>query len=151
MTALATPLQTEYQLTASSLNSSCIVWRCALGHCPVVGGNWLQSSVVHRVWHGAAKWSDSLPYSKYLLPCTISHFTSTKAVPDHHITSTMLDRLRQALLQHLFTCSASHKCFYFLFYLFAQKENTIVYRRYIFHKERENCAGEVRNPWGAYH
>ena len=70
MTALATPLQTEYQLTASSLNSSCIVWRCALGHCPVVGGNWLQSSAVHRVWHGVAKWSDSLPYSKSLLPCT---------------------------------------------------------------------------------
>ena len=52
------PLQTEYQLTASSLISSCIVWRCALGHCPVVGGNWLQSSAVHRVWHGVAKWSD---------------------------------------------------------------------------------------------
>src|SRR4029434_8122390 len=37
----------------------------------------------------------------------ISHFTSTKAAPDHHITSTMLDRWRQ----HLFTYSASHKCF----------------------------------------
>src|SRR4029434_2844608 len=41
----------------------------------------------------------------------ISHFTSTKAAPDHHITSTMLDRWRQALFQHLFTYSASHKCF----------------------------------------
>ena len=40
----------------------------------------------------------------------ISHFTSSKAGPDHHITSTMLDRRRQAFLQHLFTCSASHKC-----------------------------------------
>ena len=69
VTALATPLQTEYQPTASSLNSSCIVWRCALGHWPVVGGNWLQSSAIHRVWHGVAKWSDSLPYSKSPLPC----------------------------------------------------------------------------------
>ena len=51
-------------------SSSCIVWRHALGHCPVVGGNWLQSSAVHRVWHGVAKWSDSLPYSKSLLPPT---------------------------------------------------------------------------------
>ena len=37
VTALATPLQTEYQLPASSLNSSCTIWRCALGRCPVVG------------------------------------------------------------------------------------------------------------------
>ena len=68
MTVLATPLQTEYQRTASSLNSYCIVWRCALGHCSVVGGNWLQSNAVHRVWHGVAKWSDSLPYSKFKSP-----------------------------------------------------------------------------------
>src|SRR4029434_2490129 len=46
-----TPLQTAYRLPASSLNSSCIIWRCALGHCPVVGGNLLQSSAVHRIWH----------------------------------------------------------------------------------------------------
>ena len=70
VTAVATPLQTEYQLTASSLNSSFIVWRCALGHCPVVGGTWLQSSAVHRVWHGVPKWSVSLSYSKSPLPCT---------------------------------------------------------------------------------
>lgn len=37
VTALATPLQIEYQLPASSLNSSCTIWRCALGHSPVVG------------------------------------------------------------------------------------------------------------------
>ena len=36
-------------------DGSCIVWSCALGHCPVVGGNWLQLSTVHRVWHGVAK------------------------------------------------------------------------------------------------
>ena len=41
-----------------------------MGHCPVVGGNWLQVSAVHRVWHGIAKWSDSLPFSRSLLPCT---------------------------------------------------------------------------------
>ena len=35
---------------------------------------------------------------------------SLKAAPDHHITSTMLGRWRQALLQHLVTCSVSHKC-----------------------------------------
>ena len=43
---------------------------CALGHCPVVGGNWLQSSAVHRVWHGVARWINSLPYSKSLLRYT---------------------------------------------------------------------------------
>ena len=37
VTALSTPLKIEYQLPASSLNSSCTIWRCALGHCPVVG------------------------------------------------------------------------------------------------------------------
>lgn len=37
----------------------------------------------------------------------ISHFT-TKAPPDHHIASTILDRWRQALLPHLFIFSESH-------------------------------------------
>ena len=73
MTALATPLQTKYQLTASSLNSSCIVWRCALGPCPVVGGNWLQSSAVHRVWHDIAKWSDCNNLSLSVLFLFIYH------------------------------------------------------------------------------
>ena len=43
-------------------------------------------------------------------PVQISHFTTTKAPPDHHIASTMLDRWRQALFQHLFNVSASHEC-----------------------------------------
>ena len=35
-------------------------------------------------------------------PVQISHLTTTKAPPDHHIASTMLDRWHQPLLQHLF-------------------------------------------------
>lgn len=38
------------QLTASSLNSSYIVWSCASGHYPVVGGYWLSLNAIHRVW-----------------------------------------------------------------------------------------------------
>ena len=48
-----------------------------------------------------------LQYQFY--PVQISHFTTTKAPPDH-IASTMLDRWCQALLQHLFILSASNKC-----------------------------------------
>ena len=72
MTALATPLQTEYQLIASSLNSSCIDGSYSWGHCLVVGGNWLQSSAVHRVQRGVAKLSDKilLPAPKYLQSIT---------------------------------------------------------------------------------
>ena len=67
-------------MTASSLNNYCIVWSCSLGHCPVVGGNWLQLSAAHRVWHGVAKWSENLPSSRSLLPCTnlpLYHHQST--------------------------------------------------------------------------
>ena len=35
-------------------------------------------------------------------PVQISHSTTTKAPPDHHIASTMLGRWHQALLKHLF-------------------------------------------------
>ena len=93
----------------TSLKSYCKVWRCALGHCPVVGGNCVQSSAVHRVWHGVAKWSDStlfkIPFTLYkasILPAPKQPQTITL---HHHAW-----RWRQALLQHLFTCSASHKC-----------------------------------------
>ena len=96
MTELATPLQTANQLPASSLNSSCITWRCALGH-------WLQSSAVHRVWHGVAKWSDSLPYLKSLLPCTnlplYQHQSSTRPSHDLHHAGQVVS----GLFQHLFT------------------------------------------------
>ena len=73
---------------------------------PVVGGNWLQSGYGMVLQNGAIAFLIQNPF--YLVQ--ISHFTSTKAAPDHHLTSTMLDRWCQALLQHLFTCSASHKC-----------------------------------------
>lgn len=42
-------------------------------------------------------------------PVQISHFNTTKSPPDHRISSTMLDRWCQALLQHLFHCSGSKK------------------------------------------
>lgn len=85
--ALATLLQIAYQLPASSLNISYIIWRCALGHCPVVGGNWLQSSALHRIWHGVAKWSDGLPYLKSLLPCTNLplHQHQSSPRPSHYL------------------------------------------------------------------
>ncbi|MBN3294970.1 RINI inhibitor, partial [Amia calva] len=63
-----------------------------------------------RVWHGVAKWSDSLPSSRSLLPCTNLPIYHHKAPPDHHIASTMLDRWHQALLHHLFIWSVSHEC-----------------------------------------
>lgn len=34
-----------------------------MGYCPDIGGNWLRSSAIHRVW------SDSLPCSRFLLLC----------------------------------------------------------------------------------
>lgn len=43
-------------------------------------------------------------------PEQIPHLTSTKPTPDHHTTAPLLDRWRQALLQHHFSRSASHKC-----------------------------------------
>lgn len=36
---------TEYPVTASFWNSSCIVWSCALCHCPAAGGNQLQLNI----------------------------------------------------------------------------------------------------------
>lgn len=43
-------------------------------------------------------------------PEQIPHLTSTKPTPDHHTTVPLLDRWHQALLQHHFSRSASHKC-----------------------------------------
>ena len=82
-----------------------------LGHCPVVGGNWLQLSAVHRVY-GMALQNGVIAFflQDPFYPVQISHFTPTKAPPDHHIASTMLDSWRQALLQHLYIFSASHEC-----------------------------------------
>lgn len=42
---LATSLYREYPVTASFWNSSCVVWSCALCHCPAVGGNQLQLNI----------------------------------------------------------------------------------------------------------
>ena len=60
-----------------------MVWSCALAHCPVVGGHWLQSSAVHRVWNGVAKWSDSFPFLSQDLfyPVQISHFSPHQSSP----------------------------------------------------------------------
>ena len=46
------------------------------------------------------------PFTLYKSPT----LPPTKGPPDHHIASTMLDRWRQTLLQHLYIFSASHKC-----------------------------------------
>ena len=51
-----------------------------MGHCPVVGGNWLQLSAACRVWHDVAKWSDMAFFLQDpFYPVQISHFTTTKA------------------------------------------------------------------------
>ena len=48
--------------------------------------NCLQSSAVNRVWHGVAKWSDSLSYSKSLLPVQISTLPASKQPrPSHYL------------------------------------------------------------------
>ena len=65
----------------------------------VVGGNWLQLSAVHRVSHGVAKWSDSIP-SRSLLPCTnlpLYHHQSTLR-PSHCLHHAWQMRLTNVLL-----------------------------------------------------
>lgn len=55
---------------ATSLYSSCTVWNCDLGHCPVVGGNVLQWSDIQRLSRSPEKWNDRLPGLGFILSCT---------------------------------------------------------------------------------
>src|SRR4029434_3527103 len=43
--------------------------------------------LAHRVWHGVAKWRDSLPYLKSLLPCTNLplHQPQSSPRPSHYL------------------------------------------------------------------
>ena len=85
---------------------SFIVWSCALGHCPVVGGKWLQLSAVHRVWHGVAKWI------AFLLQDPFYPVTSlTLALPKHSQTITLPPPcLTDGARDSSSIFSASHKC-----------------------------------------
>lgn len=57
---------TDCQPTVSSRISCFILWICALGRCPVVGHDWLQSSAAHRIQLSVAKHSDSVPSASSL-------------------------------------------------------------------------------------
>lgn len=70
MTKQASTLQIKYHLTQlHSFNS-------ALGHHPVVGGNWLQSSIIHRVWqNGVTTFVIKILFIMYQVPvkCLDTH------------------------------------------------------------------------------
>lgn len=68
---------------------------------PLVGWNWLQSCHAQGL---ACHWKiESLPSLRSLTPYTLPTIP-----PDHHISSNVPDGWHQALLQHLFMCSAPH-------------------------------------------
>lgn len=64
-------------------------------------------TIVHRVWNGLAKWSATLRF--FFTRIYKFSTTSTKELPDHHVSSATSDRQRKALLQQLFTCSLPHR------------------------------------------
>lgn len=78
--------------------SYCIILSSALGQCSVVERNWLQSSTIYRVWHGVAKKSEKPSFFKIPFTLHKSEIITTKAAPEHHTATTILDRWHQLSL-----------------------------------------------------
>ena len=111
-------LQKEYQLTAS-LGSSCMVWICALVLGFAVGWSWLNSSNIHRF--GAAKWSDSLPYSRSLWPCTDNSFQLCSCSDDTHLKTSFWSQLHACSVSWLHPMLQRNELFcskFLLFFIF---------------------------------
>lgn len=81
-----------------------------LKYCSHFGDVWLHYSVVGcypRVWHGVAK--PFLPQGSLHFG-QISYFTASKAPPNQHTASTMVQWWYQSWFLHLCFCSVSHIC-----------------------------------------